>query len=328
MVSYIQLPIPLTIIIMSRMKSLLLVSLLFLLSWNATSQDSIQFLHEWKPGEKLSFRFSRLKSVYSQDTLYSTSSFIYDVTLRVNRVTADECLMELSYSGRTKDYQEFKKAPANGFVGTAIASFARELYAFKSLKIIYTIDRTGAFKEIKNGREVKEYISSALDAFQRDQNVSRDFKNAVEQFGPSFLSDDFVLYSFLLELHAFHLAYGTKWAMGKQTIEIEMPNPLNGEPLPGILTTELKKEQKRARSSATYELVMQQEIDSDKMTKILKDKITDTYQKINKPNPGTAPAESTLIYSYTIVDELVKNVHVTKRVNSAGWRATEQYILE
>ena len=84
--------------------------------------------------------------------------------------------------------------------------------------------------------------------------------------------------------------------MGKQTVEIEMPNPINGEPLPGILITELKMEQKRARSSPNYELVMQQEIDSDKMTRIIEDKITDTHQKINKPNPGTAPVESTLIY--------------------------------
>ena len=280
LVPSLQLPIPLTMIIMSRMKGLLLVSLLFLLSWNATSQDSVQFLHEWKRGEKLSFRFSRLKSVHSQDTLYSTSSFIYDVTLKVNEVTADERLIELSYSGRTKDYQEFKKVSANAFVGDAIGLFARQLYAFKSLKIIYTIDRTGAFKELKNGREVKEYISSVLNAFQQDQNISRDFKSVVKQFAPSFLSDDFVIYSFLLELHAFHQAYGTKWAVGKQTVEIEMPNPLNSEPLPGILTTELKKEQKRSHN---YELVMRQEIDSDKITKVIHDKVDDIHQKIKKP---------------------------------------------
>jgi len=315
-------------IIMSRLKGLLLVALLFFLCYNAKSQDSVQFLHQWKAGEKLSFKFSRLKSVYSQDTLYSTSAFIYDVTLKVNEVTADERLIELSYSGRSKDYQEFKKAPANAFVGSAVASFARQLYSFKSLKIIYTIDRTGAFKELKNGTEVKEYISNALNAFQQDQNVSPDFKSALKQFAPVFLSDDYVLYSFLLELHAFHQVYGTKWAMGKQAIEIEMPNPINGEPVPGILTTELKKDQKRARGGPTYELVMQQEIDSDKMTKILKDKITDTYQKINKPNPGTPPAESTLIYRYTIVDELVQKLHLTKKVTSAGWRVKEQYILE
>ena len=302
---------------MSRFK--LVVTLLFL-HYNAASQDSIQFLHEWRSGEKISFRFSRLKSVYSHDTLYSTSAFIYDVTLKVNGVTADERLIELSYSGRTKDFQEFKKGPANEFVGTAIASFARRLYAFKSLKIIYTIDRNGAFKELKNGTEVKEYISSTMNAFQQDPNVSPDFKSALKQFAPAFLSDDYILYSFLLELHAFHQAYGTKWEIGKQTIEIEMPNPINGEPLPGILTTELKKEQKGGRRGPSYELLMQQEIDSDKMTKILKDKLTDTYQKINKPNPGTPPAESTLIYRYEIVDDLVQKLHLTKKVTSAGWR--------
>ena len=40
------------------------------------------------------------------------------------------------FGWRTKDYQEFKNAPAKAFVGTAIAAFARQLYAFKSLKII------------------------------------------------------------------------------------------------------------------------------------------------------------------------------------------------
>lgn len=197
-----------------------------------------------------------------------------------------ERVIELTYSGRNKDYQEFKKAPAKGTVGSAVASFARQLYSFKSLKIIYTIDRTGAFKELKNGPQVREYITNAVKTFQEDQNVSPDFKSVLKQFAPSFLSDDYILYSFLVEVQAFHQLYGTKWSIGKQTYDIELPNPINGEPLPGILTTELRKEQKGAQSGATsYELVMQQEIDSDKITEVIADKTAETYQKINKPNP-------------------------------------------
>ena len=312
-----------------KLKGPVLVALLLSLSYAATAQDSIQFLHPWKSGEQLNFKSSRSKSDYTRDTLYATTTFVYDVTLQVKQVTPKESLIELTYSANAKDYQEFKKSRTKDIVGNAVASFARQLYAFKSLKIIYTIDETGAFKRLKNGAALKEYISSALNAYQQDPKISSDFKGVLKQFAPAFLSDDFILYSFLMEVQALHQVYGVKWVPGKQTQDIEMPNPINGEPLPGTLTTALKKEQTGAPDGvAVYDLVMQQQIDSDKLTKTVEGAVTDTYQKINKPDNGTPSIESTLTYRYKIMDDLVQKLELTKRVASGGSRSTEQYILE
>lgn len=315
--------------ITSKLKGPVLVTLLLFLSYAATSQDSIQFLHPWKLGEQLNFKSSRSKSDYTRDTLYATTTFVYDVTLQVKQVTPKESLIELTYSANAKDYQEFKKSSAKDIVGNAVASFGRQLYGFKSLRVLYTIDETGAFKKLKNGSALKEYISSTLNAFQQDPKVSSDFKGVLKQFAPAFLSDDYILYSFLMEVLAFHQAYGVKWVPGKQTQDIEMPNPINGEPLPGTLTTALKKEQPDAPDGVTvYDLVMQQQVDSDKMTQTVKGAVTDAYQKIDKPDNGIPTIESSLTYRYKIAGDLVQKLQLTKRVASGGSRSTEQYILE
>lgn len=296
------------------------------------AQDSISFIPTWKEGDHYQYVLSRLRQDYTNDTLYSTTSFDYDISLTFGKADAEEKEITLLYKGKTKEHKVFKKTPDKYVLANALEYLTLKLYGFSSLKVVYTVDATGAFLELKNKTELRNYISAVINAVKHEQAITPDFKGVLEQLKPSLLSDEYVIYSFLSEMHFYHMLYGSTWAIGKQKTEIEVPNPLTGEPLPGVLSTELKKIPAKKIAGKMegpfYEVLMQQQVDQAKLSKAVNEKVEDTYEQIGKENNGTPPVDFNVVYKYTVKNDIIKKASYIKTVVSAESKAVEEFVIK
>ncbi len=291
------------------------------------AQDSITFIPSWKAGDSHNYIFSRLRQDYTNDTLYSSSTFDYTVSLTATRSQPEESELTLIYKGKSKDYKVLKKTPDKFVLANALEYLTIKLYGFSSLKVVYTIDARGTFLGIKNKNELRNYISSVLTAAKHDQQVTPDFAGVLEQLKPTLLSDDYVEYSFLPEIQFYHLLYSKSWKPGRQQNEIEVPNPVTGEGLPGILTAEVKKVAVKKpaprKELPTYEIVMQQKLDQARLMKAMQE----TAHQTGIENNGTPPIDFNAVYRYTVKDHLIKKASYIKTVVSAESKSVEEFLI-
>lgn len=298
----------------------------------AWCQKEISFLHAWAKGEHYDYTLLRARQDYTNDTLYSTTDFFYAISLTVTQAQEDEKEITLLYQSKSKDHKVIKKTPEAYALANALEYLTLKLYGFPSLKVVYSIDATGAFLELKNRTELKNYINSVINAVQHERSATPDFKGLLEQLRPSLLSDEYVVYSFLSEIHAYHLLYGSEWKMGKQQNTIEVPNPLTGEPLPGLLITEVKKTPgktvKGKKEPAVYEVTMQQQVDQEKLSKAVNEIVADAYGKSKPEGGSTPPVDFSMSYKYTVKNDLILKATYIKKVVSAESKAIEEFILK
>lgn len=296
------------------------------------AQDSITFVPAWKISDHYSYVLSRLRQDYTNDTLYSTTSFDYDISLTLTKAEVEEKEITLTYKGKAKEHKILKKTPDKYALANALDYLSLKIYGFSTMKVVYTVDASGAFIELKNKTELRNYISSVLNAVKHEQGITPDFKGVLEQLKPSLLSDDYIVYSFLPEIHFYHLLYGTTWAMGKQKSEIEVPDPLTGEALPGILSTEVKKIPAKKIAGKVegpfYDVVMQQQVDQEKLSRSVSDRIEDTQARTSKEDSGAPLVDFSIAYKYTVRNDIIKKASYIKTVVSAESRAVEEFIIK
>ena len=295
------------------------------------SQDSIIFIPSWKAGERYDYVLSRLRQDYTNDTLYSTTAFDYDISLSITKAEPEENEITLFYKANKKEHKVLKKTSDKFVLANALEYLTFKLYGFNSLKVVYSVDVSGAFLELKNKAELRNYISTVINAVQHEQTITPDFKGVLEQLKPSLLSDDYVIYSFLSEVHFYHLLYGSQWKIGKEQSKTEVPNPLTGEALSGILITEVKKISAKKiagkLSEPVYEVVLQQQIDQSKLSGAVNEKIENIYKQIGKDNDETPPIDFNVSYKYTVKNDFITKASYIKTVVSAESKAIEEFIL-
>lgn len=315
----------------NRIKSGIYLLSLVVMSPVTWAQDSVTFIPSWKVGDHYEYVLSRVRQDYTYDTLYSTTNFEYNISLAVSKETETVKEITLVYKGKSKDHKVFKKTPDKFVIANALEYLTVKLYGFNTLKVVYTTDISGALLEIKNKKELRNYVASVINAAQHEQAVTPDFKGVLEQFKPTLLSDDYLVYSFLPEISFYHSLYGTSWKMGKQKEEVGIPNPITGESLPGILTTEVKKTPAKKIGGKLegpfYEVQMLQKVDQEQLSKSLGDKTGSTFEHIGKEDSGTPPIDLSVTYRYTVKKELIKKASYSKTVVSAESKSVEEFVI-
>jgi len=124
---------------------------------------------------------------------------------------------------------------------------------------------------------------------------------------------------FIQDIHLYHQLCGTDLNLEKQQYTIELPNPITGEAIPGILTTEGTK-----NNDKSYTYRMTQKTDNGKMSQVVTDKIKDTYKKMDDPSQNPPPVSYECSYLYTIDNKRVLKATQEKTVVSAASKAIEK----
>jgi len=280
-------------------------------------------LRPFQENETRTFTSSRIKSAYSGKTLDSEAQVIFDVTLKVRSSSPEGSTIEWTYTKVKNEFKYFQQPQKEHTVATVVEYLGQNLYDFKSLTVVYKTDSSGAFKSMVNKDEVKAYIKSVLTKVAEEKKADAKFTTALLQFSSAFMSDQYIGYAFIQDIHFYHQLNGTDLKLQQKVYEIALPNPLSGDPLPGTLTTHGK-----ANDDKSYSYVMLQQVDKEKMSKVVADKLKDTYDKMGEPKDTIPALDFEMIYSYTIDGEKIKGGSLKKTVSSGGYKAVESITVQ
>jgi hypothetical protein len=218
---------------------------------NIVTDTSAPVVAYWNKGDKKEFVIRKLTSKI-QGKNVTKSDISYRALLTVIDSTADGYTIEWIYK------YDFKKQ-------IAIQGFED---LFNDLKIVYTTDDVGSFKELVNYQDIKSFMEKAITAYSKTIKDTAGMSMIINQVKRIFSSRESIEQLVLREINLYHTPYGAEFTVSKVQQETELPNFLGGDPWPGIISIgvlQLNPKQNNAR------LYMDLEIDKSKGTEIMKE---------------------------------------------------------
>lgn len=238
-----------------------------LLGQNVTTDSSATFVGYWKEGDEQLFKVNISKEKYKNRSLVSRDTISYPVKIRILEATEEEYLIEWRYIG-FNPLAIIKSSP----VETSLTTVS---------SIIYKTDKTGAFTELVNWKEIKSSIEQEL-AKMLQRNPSNQMKAMMDQMFSLYSDREKIEAIAIREVQLYHSPFGAEYIVGRKLKgESQLPNVFGGEPFPSVLTAELidiNKLENRATLAGS------QEIDRAKATQIIADfvrKLTSSDAKEN-----------------------------------------------
>lgn len=282
------------------MKHLLPLMLLIATHLTAAAQNTITdtsatCIAYWKKGEEKTFLVHHKKEKYDGTTALSVADIRYEAHLTVKDSTAEGYTIEWTnrnYSSPTND----PHVKGMNFL-------------FKDLHYLYRTNEAGAFVELVNWEEVRDfYVNLATLSVPKDNDTAQEIMNRTKAM---FASREVVEATLVPVIQLLHMPYGYEFSTQKQVGETTLPNLFGGDPIPALQSfriTELNP------SAPTYTMVMTQEIDKGNASSFVKD----VLKKLGAPE--TDEEISKVLTSFEVTD----NREFTVQLKS-GWLSKLSY---
>ncbi len=268
-------------------------------SQNQTTDTSATFVAYWNNGDEKKYHISRTEEKFSDGEATKITSSSYDVLLKVLDSTDNGFQMEWTYLNM--------KTGGQGPLATALAQMN------EGLKVIYTVDEMGTFGEVKNIKEIQEYIIRSFRAIKNSSKNDTGVRAMLQELEKTLQSRVAIENVVIKDIQLFHVPYGAEYyTTQKMQREVELPNALGGAPFPASLTFELSK----LNPESDYaQMVMNQEIDKVKGMAAIRDFV----MKLVSSN-GTKVENNDLPSQIDIKDHTEFDI-----VLSSGWLSKIHY---
>jgi hypothetical protein len=286
------------------MKTLLtVVCILFYLlpfAQNTTTDTSATCIAYWRKGEHKTFRITKSKENQPEKKPKSQSQFTYEAHVQVLDSTAE---------GYTLQWQ-FKNFGAKDDPAADLAGAVME-----KLKIHYTTTSTGAFKDLTNWKEVRDFYISMMElSFDRPQD---DTAQAIKkQVLSLFQTKEQVEALLIREVQLYHTPFGFEYTKGERRTETTLDNLFGGAPLPAIQTLIVPQ---IAPAQNTFILLIETQLDKGSLTQVGMD-------VLKKLLPFPVASEQEMKEAFAALQTKVNSeFHVTL---STGWLSKVRYQKE
>jgi hypothetical protein len=281
----------------------LLISLSLLLTCfnvfaqNKTTDSSATCVAYWKNGEQKVYLINRTREKYEGNELKSKFDYTCEAHIHIKDSTKEGYTIEWV----NKNYQS----------PTGDPNIKAMNVLYKGLKFLYKTDETGAFKELVNWEDVRDfYINLAAFSIPKNNDTAREAFNKTKAM---FQSREVVEASLIKEVQLLHIPYGYEFSTTGQNAQTTLPNVFGGNPIPAIQTiriSELKP------GTGSFQIAMTQEIDKLNATSFVKDII----KMFGTPDPKTSEEIDSVLSNFEITDTRAFTVQV-----NSGWMSKVVY---
>jgi len=204
------------------MKKIFLIIISFLTCFIAEAQinmedSTVQTIGYWDKNEKQSYSVTTDKYKLKGTDTTSKENMKYDVDITILDSTAKSYTIEWFYKNFTMDTK-------NDLV-KKIMSIAQ------NMKLIIKTDENGAFTEVVNWKEVRDYIKKAADKMREELKDVPKMHAIIKQAEAMYSTKEAIESAGIKDIQQFYTFHGAKYKLG-ETIEgkLKVPNLFGGDP--------------------------------------------------------------------------------------------------
>lgn len=280
------------------MNKLILIGLTLLFSTKVFGQinladSTVQVIGYWDNKEKQTYLVTTEKYKIKNSDTTSTERMTYEVDITIKDSTAKSYTIEWSY-------KNFNINTDNKFT-KKLASISQ------NMNVIIKTDEMGAFTEVVNWKEVRDYIKTTTDILKKEFKDIPKIDEIVNQVIGLFSTKEAIESAAIKDIQQFYTYHGGKYKLGEEiTAQMKFSNLYGGQPFDAEVAIQLDEINSQDGNSI---IRMWQTVDSKQLTDASYNYIKDMSKTL-----GTKPPKREEV-------PLLKNeIRTASRVHGgSGW---------
>ena len=204
------------------MNKLIQLTSALVISATATAQinmedSTVQAIGYWDKNEKQSYSVTTDKYKLKGADTTSKENMKYEVDITILDSTAKSYTIEWSY-------KNFSMQTSNDLM-KKIMSIAEDM------KVIIKTDENGAFTEVVNWKEIRDYIKKATDKMRSELKDIPKMDAVIKQAETTYSTKEAIESAAIKDILQFYTFHGAKYKLG-ETVEgkLKVPNLFGGDP--------------------------------------------------------------------------------------------------
>ena len=275
---------------------------------NIITDSSATVAGYWQKGDLASFSFIKNKEKIEKGKPTSKETTTYWVEFSV--VDANDTSYTINWKNVRVMVNDKKAMDPNPEAFLKLTA---------GLNFKYLTTEYGEFLELLNWKEVQNLVNLELDRLLTD-SANPNSKTINNEFRKIFSSRENMEQYVMKDVQLFHSLYGGEYVLKeKLTLEMEMPNPLGGNPIPGTISMEMTDLDKKSNKCS---ILVAQTIDKEKLTKAL----SDWLEKMGKPKDSPLPVmdfRDHTEYTIDLAKGWIERIYNTRTVEAEGLKHIE-----
>ncbi len=257
-----------------------------------TADSTAQVITYWEKGEKQNYSVTHEKVKLKGVDTTSRELTTYDVEIEVLDQT------DTSYTVQWV-YKNLKTTHENPVV-------QRIMNITQDMRVVFRTSELGAFMEVLNGEEIKDYISKAALALKNEFKTLPEMDKVLAQIEATYSSKKAIESASIKDILQFHTFHGAKYKLGEiLEAQIKVPNIYGEEPFDSEVTLyldEIDEEDNNFIMRAT------EEINQEQLTAATFSYLTTLAKNINANPPKREDIEN-----------LKNEILTASRIHGTGW---------
>jgi hypothetical protein len=233
------------------------------------ADSTAQVITYWDKGEKQNYSVTTKKIKLKGTDTASKDITTYDVEITVlNQADKSYTIQWL--------YKDIKTNSTN-------QTIQKLMNITKDMKVIFKTDELGAFTEVVNWKEIRDYIQKATTSLSKEFAVILEMDKLLKQIAVTYSSKEAVESAAIKDIRQFHTFHGAKYKLGEILKgQLKVPNLLGTEPFDSDFTIYLSE-----INEADNNFIMRatQEVNKEQLTNATFDYLTKmaNIMKIKSP---------------------------------------------
>jgi hypothetical protein len=181
------------------------------------ADSTAQVITYWDKGEKQNYSVTTKKIKLKGTDTASKDITTYDVEITVlNQADKSYTIQWL--------YKDIKTNSTN-------QTIQKLMNITKDMKVIFKTDELGAFTEVVNWKEIRDYIQKATTSLSKEFAVILEMDKLLKQIAVTYSSKEAVESAAIKDIRQFHTFHGAKYKLGEVLKgQLKVPNLLGTEP--------------------------------------------------------------------------------------------------
>jgi hypothetical protein len=192
------------------------------------ADSTAQVITYWDKGEKQNYSVTTKKIKLKGTDTASKDITTYDVEITVlNQADKSYTIQWL--------YKDIKTNSTN-------QTIQKLMNITKDMKVIFKTDELGAFTEVVNWKEIRDYIQKATTSLSKEFAVILEMDKLLKQIAVTYSSKEAVESAAIKDIRQFHTFHGAKYKLGEVLKgQLKVPNLLGTEPFDSDFTIYLSE---------------------------------------------------------------------------------------
>jgi len=256
------------------------------------ADSTAQVITYWEKGEKQNYSVTSEKIKIKGADTTSKEMTTYDVEITVLNISEKSYTIEWLY-------KNIKSNSQNPIV-------QKLMNITKDMKVVFKTDEFGAFIEVVNWKEIKEYIQKEASALRKDFKEIQQMDNVIKQIEATYSTKEANESASIKDIQQFHSFHGAKYKLGEVLKgQIKVPNLYGTEPFDSEFSLCLDEINE---ADNNFIIRSTQQVNSEQLTNATYDYLTKKAKTMNIEPPKREELK-----------ELKNETLTATRMHGTGW---------